>query len=120
MVHWRLYWEHLKNRCDSGKCHLILSTDEPAYEWVQMGESLIKSANFEKLLSVKINSKLTFNKHIRTVCKEASNKLRTFSRVTRYMAIEKKRIIISSFCDSQFNCCPLVWMFQSRKNNTNI
>ena len=61
MVHWRLYWEHLKNRCNSGKCHLILSTDKPAY--MQMGESLIKSANFEKLLSAKNNSKLTFNKH---------------------------------------------------------
>ena len=42
---------------------------------MQMGESLIKSANyFEKLLSVKIDSKPTFNKHIKTVCKEASNK----------------------------------------------
>ena len=89
MVHWRrLYWEHLKNWCNSGKCHLILSTDEPAY--MQMGESLIKSANFEKLLSVKINSKPTFKKHIKTVCKEASNKLMIFSRVTRYMTIEKK------------------------------
>lgn len=74
MVHWRrLFWEHLKNRCNSGKFQLILSTDEPAY--MQMGESLIKSANyFEKLLSVKIDSKPTFNKHIKTVCKEASNK----------------------------------------------
>ena len=78
-----------------------------------MGESLIKSANFEKRLSVKINSKLTFNKHIKTVCEEASNKLRTFSRVTRYMTIEKKKILISFFffCSSQFNCCPLVEMF---------
>ena len=89
MVHWRrLYWEQLENRCNSGKCHSILSTDEPAY--MQMGESLIKSASFEKLLSVKINSKPTFNKHIKTACKEASNKLRIFSRVTRYMTIEKK------------------------------
>ena len=56
-----------------------------------MGESLIKSANFEKLLSVKINSTPTFNKHIKTVCKEASNKFRIFSRVTRYMTIEKKK-----------------------------
>ena len=85
-----------------------------------MGESLIKTANCEKLLSVEINSKLTSNKHIKTVCKKASNKFRTLFRLTRYMTIKKKNILINSFCDSQFNYCPLVWMFQSRKNNTNI
>ena len=27
---------------------------------------------------------------------------------------------MNSFSDSQFNYCPLVWMCQSRRNNTNI
>ena len=56
---------------------------------MQEGESFIKS-NGEKLLGVKINSKFTFNKHIETVCKNASKKLRAPARVILYMTIEKK------------------------------
>ena len=36
------------------------------------------------------------------------------------MTIEKKKILINSFFDSQFNYCPLLWMFHCRKNNTKI
>ena len=44
---------------NSGKCNLVLSTNEPAQ--IQIGESLIKSTNCEKLLGVKIDSKLFQN-----------------------------------------------------------
>ena len=62
-------------RGNAEKCHLILSTD---------GEhrSLIKSFNCEKLLGIKIDSKYTFDEHIETVCKTASNKVRTLARVS--------------------------------------
>ena len=46
---------------NSGKCHLILSTNEPAQ--MQIGKSPIESTNYEKLPGVKIDSKLSFNKH---------------------------------------------------------
>ena len=46
---------------NSGKCHLILSKNEPAQ--IQTGEFLIKSTNCEKLLGVKTDSKLSFDKH---------------------------------------------------------
>ena len=64
----------------SEKCHLILSTNEPAQ--IEIGETLIESTNCEKLLGVKIESKLSFDKHIKTICKKASNKLRALARVT--------------------------------------
>ena len=54
-----------------GKYHLILSTNEPAQ--IQTGESLIESINCGKLLGVKIDSKLSFDKHIKTICKKAKN-----------------------------------------------
>ena len=41
---------------NSGKCHLILSTDEPAD--IQVGESLIKIINWEKLHGIRVDSKL--------------------------------------------------------------
>ena len=34
--------------------------------------------------------------------------------------ISKKRILMNSFFNSQFNYCPLVWMFHSRSSNNKI
>ena len=59
---------------NSGKCHLIISTNEPAK--IQIGEFLIESTNCEKLLCIKIDSKLSFDKLMKTICKKESNKLR--------------------------------------------
>ena len=58
---------------------MIPSSNEPAK--IQIGESLIESTNCEKLLGVKINSKLSFVKRIKII-KKANNKLRALARVT--------------------------------------
>ena len=103
---------------NSGKFHLILSTKKPAK--AQIGESLIEGTNCEKLVGIKIDCKLLFDKNIKTICKKPSNKLRALARIKPYIAIEKKKVLMNSFFDSQFNYCPLVWMCHSRKNNTKI
>ena len=56
---------------NSGKRHLILSTNEPAK--IQTGESLVESNNREKLPGVKIDFKLSFDRHIKTICKKSIN-----------------------------------------------
>ena len=99
---------------NSRKCHLILSTNGPTK--IQIGESLIESTNCEKLLSIKIKHLA----NIKTICKRASNKLIVLARVTSYTTIEKKKVLMNSFFDSQFNYCPLVCMYHSRRNNTKI
>ena len=77
---------------------MILSRNEPAQ--IQIGESLIESTNCEKLLCVKIDCKLSFDKHIKTICKKASKKLSALDRVTPYMAMEKKKVLMNLFFDS--------------------
>ena len=66
---------------DSGKCHLILSTNEPAK--TQIGESLTERTNCEKLLGVKIDSKLSFDNHIKTVYKKGIFRKRPGSSYSR-------------------------------------
>ena len=82
---------------------MILSRNEPAQ--IQIGESLIESTNCEKLLSVKIDCKLSFDEHIKTICKKASKKLSALDRV---------------FLTLKFNYCLLFRMCHSRWNNTKI
>ena len=47
-------------------------------------------------------------------------KLSALSRVSMYMGINKRRMLMKSYIFSQFNYCPLVWMCHSRSLNNKI
>ena len=47
-------------------------------------------------------------------------KLRTLARVTSYMTLEKKKIVMNSFFNAQFNYCLITWILLSRKNSNKI
>ena len=43
-----------------------------------------------------------------------SRKINALGRIANYMPLEKRRIVMKTFIESQFNYCPLIWMFHSR------
>ena len=87
---------------------------------MKIGHFDISSSRNEKLLGVKFDSKLTFDDHISELCKKTSRKIHALSRVTPYMNISKRCILMNAFFKSQFSYCPLVWMCLSRANNSKI
>ena len=97
---------------------LIVSSDDPTE--IQIGEPVIKNTTCEKLLGIKIDNKLTFDEHISGLCNKAANKLRALARVTSYMSLPKKNLLLNSFFNAQFNYCPLVWILHSRSNSNKI
>jgi hypothetical protein len=89
--------------------------------WVKVGDQIIWESLLEKLLGVKIDKKINFDQHVTTICKKASGKVTALSRMVKILSKQRKRILMSSFIDSQFSFCPLVWMFcPSRKLNKKI
>ena len=80
----------------------------------------ITSTKCEKLLGVKIDFELSFDDHVSSLCKKASNKLHALARISYLMSIEQRSKIMKAFIYSQFGYCPLVWMFHSRKLNNRI
>ena len=87
---------------------------------MKIGKTEMKSSNYEKLLLVKIVSKVTFNEHLDYLIDKASLKVNALSRVVPYMNENKKCILNHSFFLSQFNYCPPVWMFHSHTLNNKI
>ena len=73
-----------------------------------------------KVLGINIDSKLTFENHINRICKKASAKVNALSRISYYLDPLKRRLLLNAFFTSQFNYCPLTWMFHSRKLNNKI
>ena len=47
-------------------------------------------------------------------------KLHALARISKYLSQDKLKIIMNTFIQSQFNCCPLTWMFHCRTINNKI
>ena len=74
----------------------------------------------EKFLGITIDSNFTFKKHINGLCKNENLKLHALNRWVKFMSTEKRRPIFKAFIISQFNYCPLVWMFHTKQLNNRI
>ena len=100
------------------KCHVILSSQDNVH--LNIGIAQIENSKSQKLLGINIDSKLTFEEHINRICKKLSAKLNALGRISYYMDPLKRRLLVNAFFTSQFNYCPLTWMFHSRKLNNKI
>ena len=55
---------------NTDKCHLIMSTENANAPELRNCGSLIKTSSCENLLGVKIDYKLTFDEHVKSLCKK--------------------------------------------------
>ena len=74
----------------------------------------IECSNEEKVLGLTLDHNLNFTSHLGNIIKKTNQKFHTLSRVKCYMGFEQNKLIFSSFVKSQFNYCPLIWIFYSR------
>ena len=88
--------------------------------FASVGDAIIWEENSVKLLGIFIDSNLLFNEHVKTICKKASQKLTVLLRMANILPGEQCKVLVNSFFDSQFNYCPLLWMFCSRSLNHKI
>ena len=105
-------------KANQDQCHLIISKNENVSMYNAPFE--IKNTICEKLLGIKADRRLNFCEHFDGIIKNASRKINVLSRIIPSMNISKKHILMSSFFNSQFKYCPLVWMFHSRLINSKI
>ena len=87
---------------------------------VNIGTLQIENSKCEKFLGVNIDSKLSFEKHLNIICGKARAKISALGRVAPFMNIEKRKMIMNAFFNSQFSYCPLTWMFHNRLINNKI
>ena len=113
-------------KSNSDKCHLIVAENRNrdytsnACIYLDEEKELLHNEKTVKLLGIWIDDKLTFEEHVKTILKKGNQKLHALMRVSKYMSEEKLRILMKAFVESQFNYCPLLWMFHSNKINHRI
>ena len=105
-------------KANSDKSHLLMSCVETT---TAMIDGLpIDSSKTVVLLGITIDHELKFDNHFNKLCKKASLKLNVLARIATFMNFSKKQIIMTSFIESQFGYCPLIWIFHSRGLNNKI
>ena len=102
------------------KCHLMTFSASSTDTSIHVGKAQIKESFEEKLLGVTLDKHLTFKPHVSTLCKKANQKIHGLARISKYMETEKIVLLMKTFIMSQFNYCPLVWMFHDRNLNNKI
>ena len=66
-----------------------------------------------RLLVVQLDGKLNFSLHVSNICRSAANQLSALIRFNGFLCLERNRVLINSYFMSNFNYCPLVWMFSN-------
>ena len=112
------WFENNLLKSNTDKCHLLVSSRDAVN--LRVSEYGIKNSECEKLLGVKFDNKLTFEKHITDICRKTSRKIYALARIAPYMALSKRRMVMNAFLNSQFNYCPLIWMCHNRTTNRKI
>ena len=105
-------------KANPDKCHFLCNSNSEVSLTIETQK--IKNSKFEKLLGIKLDSKLNFNSHIHDICQKAGQKLNAISRITPYMDFAKRRLLVNAFFYSQFSYCQLVWMCHNRTDNNKI
>ena len=85
-----ILFEWLNNnylKANTGKSHLLLSGNSRAMTTID--NSYIESEDEKVLLGITTDSNLTFENHINSICKKASQKLNALARIASYMNIQK-------------------------------
>ena len=99
------YFSFNNLKANTSKCDLFVFL----YETVSLNVrgSIIESSDCEKLLEI-FDSNFTFECNINRICRKTSQKLHALSRISKYISVDKKRLLFKSFIISQFNYCPIV------------
>ena len=87
---------------------------------VSIGDASLTTSTTETLHGILIDSELSFDQHVSSICSKASKKLYAQGRIATFMSFEKRRTLMKAFIQSQFAYCPLIWMFHLRTMNNKI
>ena len=91
-------------KSNTERSHLLLSGSSKLT--ANIDGNNIKSEDNKILIDITIDSNLSFNKHINNLCKKPSTNLNALARISDYMDLPKRRVIMKSFIISQIGYCP--------------
>ena len=81
-----------------------------------INDTQVNSTDSITILGVIVDNKLNFNDHIYTLCPKTGKKVNALQRLSKSLDKYSKLAIYKRFIMSNFNFCPVVWMFTSKSS----
>ena len=100
-------------KANADKSHLLVTGNYEVSANINEFEIESSKKKKKKLPGISIDTTLSFEHHITSLCKKASQKLHALARIAHYMDFEKRKSLMKAFVISQFNYCLLIWMFHN-------
>ena len=95
---------HMKANPEKFQVILSLNTQRE----IRFTNASIASSPSEKLLGITLDSDLKFEKHINKICNVVYKKLNDLDRIGSQMSLDKQKMFLRAFIESQFSYCPLI------------
>ena len=102
------------------KCHDKCLGKNKENETFNAGNIYLKNSKEEVILALTIGNKLSFDNHVKKICREASQKTCALSRISNYLDPKQNETLFKGMIRSYFSYCPRIRMFCSRKSNNLI
>ena len=103
---------------NQGKCcYMSFGSNPDKSDLILEDSTKIPSAEEYAILGVTIDNRLTFNNHLKNLCKKIANKLNALTRIAPYLDHNQFRLIYNLFFKGQLSYCPLIWTFCSRRSD---
>ena len=77
---------------------------------------MVHSCNEIKVLGVTLDSRLNYDSHITAMCTKAARQINILKRISKYLDQDSRINIYRSFVASNFNYCPVAWIFCGARN----
>ena len=95
---------------------IIVDRDGKQSLSISVQDNTIFSDPSIKVLGVTLDDKLKFDEHVSHMCLKASRQINALKRVSRYLDESCRILVFKSFISSNFNYCPVSWMFCGKTN----
>ena len=72
---------------------------------INLNGTKLASSSYKKLLGILINRDLSFDKHIKSLCRKAGQKLNALARISNYLTHDQKHLLLNPNIKYQFSYC---------------
>ena len=107
---------YMKANAEKFQLMFLSKQDTTNNQTLRINDKFIKSSSSINVLGIEIASKLNFKIHIDDICNHTSKQINALKRIKHYLDKQCKNTLYNSYIGSNFNYCPLVWMFTGKLN----
>ena len=87
---------------------------------LNINDNTLSETDHVKLLGIEVGNKLKFSKHVKALCSKVTKKISAFSWLNTHISREQILTSCNAVILSNFNYCPLIWLFCNKGANKEI